>query len=95
MLSQREQFNNSSNSSGSITSATKEFTVTPTTDPSSVVIDISELRRVKSVPKKTRIEVARMNQELETTLYRGAKVEVGAHDGKLFMAMELQHIPIR
>jgi hypothetical protein len=50
---------------------------------------------VKSVLEKTRIEVARMNQELETTLYKGAKVEIGAHDGKLFMAMELQHIPIR
>jgi hypothetical protein len=41
--------------------------MTPTTDPDSVVVDVSDLQKLKSELEHARNEVARMNQELHTT----------------------------
>ncbi|KAF1961223.1 pumilio-family RNA binding repeat domain-containing protein [Byssothecium circinans] len=67
----------SSNGSIPITPATDEFgaRITPTTDPDSVVVELTELQKLKAELQAARNEVVRMNQELHSTHVAKSTVE--------------------
>ncbi|KAF2182802.1 ARM repeat-containing protein [Zopfia rhizophila CBS 207.26] len=64
-----KDYDTSSSGSVPITPATDKFTTTPTTEPDAhpVLVDATELQKLKKELEDARNEVARMNQELHTT----------------------------